>query len=70
MSKVYLIYVMLILIIISFAYVNSLNSKTVEPFTPIKKLYRPHLRTINRITNRMYNNVTYKVSNFYKKLLR
>lgn len=70
MPKVYLIYVMLILIILSFAYVNSLNSTHVEPFAPIKKLYRPHLRNINRITNRMYNNVTYKVSNFYKKLLR
>ena len=70
MPKVYFIYVVLILVIISFAYVNSQRSSTVEHFAPFTKLYRPHIRTINRITNRMYNNVTYKVSNFYKRLLR
>jgi hypothetical protein len=70
MPRVYLIYVMLILIIITFAYVNSLSSLNVEPFTSFNRLYRPHIRTVNRITNRMYNNVTYRVSNFYKRLLK
>ena len=47
MSKSYIVYIMLILFIISVAYINSLNDfSTTENFAPLKKFYRPHVRNV------------------------
>jgi len=56
----------LILIVILFAYVNSMYS--VEPFTPnIRELYRPIIRNTRLISEGFYNNTTSSVSNFLRK---
>lgn len=71
MSKSYIVYIMLILFIISFAYINSVNDvSTTENFAPLNKFYRPHIRNVGRTTTRIYNNITHKISNFYNRLIR
>ena len=57
----------LMLIVIFFAYVNSMHS--VEPFTPnIRELYRPIIRNTRLISEGFYNNTTSSVSNLLRKL--
>ena len=63
----YLIYnSFLILIIIIFAYVNSLQS--VENFTPaIRELYRPIIRHARVTSEGFYNKTTSNISNLFRK---
>jgi hypothetical protein len=57
----------LILIVIFFAYVNSMHS--VESFTPnIREFYRPIIRNTRLISEGFYNNTTSSVSNILRKL--
>ena len=57
----------LILIIIFFAYINSIH--TVEQFTPnIREIYRPIIRNTRLISEGFYNNTTSSVSNLLRKL--
>ena len=56
----------LILIIIIFAYVNSLH--TVEKFTPaINGIYRPIVRNTRIISEGFYNKTTSNISNLFRK---
>ena len=56
----------LILIIIIFAYVNSLQS--VENFTPaIRELYRPIIRNARVTSEGFYNKTTSNISNLFRK---
>lgn len=56
----------LFLIVVSFAYVNSLH--IVEKFTPeIRKIYRPHVRNARIHTEGFYNKTTTHVSNLFRK---
>jgi hypothetical protein len=63
----YLIYsCFLFLIIVAFAYINSLQS--IENFTPeIRKLYRPHVRKIRVYSEGFYNKTTTNISNLFRK---
>ena len=71
MSKSYIVYIMLILFIISVAYINSLNDfSTTENFAPLNKFYRPHVRNVGLATTRIYNKIAHKLSNFYNRLIR
>jgi hypothetical protein len=57
---------LLFLIIIIFAYINSLQS--VESFTPkIKEMYRPYVRNVRIIGEGFYNNSTSNISNLFRK---
>jgi hypothetical protein len=57
----------LILIVIFFAYVNSMHKK--ESFTPnIREFYRPIIRNTRLISEGFYNNTTSSVSNLLRKL--
>jgi len=57
----------LILIVIFFAYVNSMHS--VESFTPnIREFYRPIIRNTRLTSEGFYNNTTSSVSNILRKL--
>jgi hypothetical protein len=54
------------LIIIIFAYVNSLND--IENFTPnIRELYRPIIRNTRIISEGFYNKTTSNISNIFRK---
>jgi len=56
----------LFLIVVSFAYVNSLHS--VEKFTPyIRKIYRPHVRNVRVYSEGFYNKTTTHISNLFRK---
>jgi hypothetical protein len=56
----------LFLVIVIFAYINSLHD--VEEFTPlIKKMYRPHVRNARIIGEGFYNNSTSNISNLFRK---
>jgi hypothetical protein len=56
----------LILIVIFFAYMNSIHS--VENFTPkIRQVYRPIVRNTRLITEGFYNKVTSNISNLFRK---
>lgn len=56
----------LILIIIFFAYLNSIHS--VEKFTPnIRQLYRPVIRNSRLISEGFYNKTTSNISNLFRK---
>ena len=57
----------LVLIIIIFAYINSMHS--VEHFTPtIRQIYRPVVRNTRLISEGFYNNTTSYMSNFLRKI--
>jgi hypothetical protein len=56
----------LILIIIVFAYINSIHS--VEKFTPnIREIYRPIIRNTRLISEGFYNKATSNISNLFRK---
>jgi hypothetical protein len=56
----------LFLIVIIFAYINSLH--TVENFMPkIKEMYRPYVRDARVIGEGFYNNSTSDISNLFRK---
>ena len=56
----------LFLIIIIFAYVNSLH--TVESFTPkLKEMYRPYVRNARVIGEGFYNKSNSNISNLFRK---
>jgi len=56
----------LFLIIIIFAYVNSLHN--VESFTPkIKEMYRPYVRNARIIGEGFYNRSNSNISNLFRK---
>lgn len=56
----------LFLIIIIFAYINSLHS--VESFTPkIKEMYRPYVRNARIIGEGFYNKTNSNISNLFRK---
>ena len=56
----------LFLIVIIFAYVNSLH--TVESFTPkIKEMYRPYVRNARIIGEGFYNKSNSNISNLFRK---
>ena len=56
----------LILIIIVFAYINSIHS--VEKFTPnIRQIYRPIIRNTRLISEGFYNKATSNISNLFRK---
>lgn len=57
---------MLFLIVVAFAYVNSLHS--IENFTPeIRKFYRPHVRNVRVYSEGFYNKTTTDISNLFRK---
>jgi hypothetical protein len=57
----------LFLIVITFAYINSLHD--VEEFTPrIREMYRPHIRNARIFGEDFYNKTKTNVSNFFRKL--
>jgi len=64
----HLIYIcFLLLIIIFFAYSNSIHS--VEHFTPtIRQIYRPIVRNTRLISEGFYNNAASNISNLFRKL--
>ena len=56
----------LFLIIVIFAYINSLH--TVESFTPkIKEMYRPYVRNARIIGEGFYNKYNSNISNLFRK---
>ena len=56
----------LFLIVITFAYINSLH--TVESFSPkIKEMYRPYVRNARIIGEGFYNKSTSNISNLFRK---
>ena len=56
----------LFLIILFFAYINSLHS--VEHFTPkIRQIYRPIVRNTRLITENFYNKNMSNISNLFRK---
>ena len=56
----------LFLIIVIFAYINSLH--TVESFTPkIKEIYRPYVRNARIIGDGFYNKSNSNISNLFRK---
>jgi hypothetical protein len=56
----------LFLIIVIFAYINSLH--TVESFTPkIKEMYRPYVRNARIIGEGFYNKSNTNISNLFRK---
>ena len=56
----------LFLIIVIFAYINSLH--TVESFTPkLKEMYRPYVRNARVIGEGFYNKSTSNISNLFRK---
>ena len=56
----------LFLIIVIFAYINSLH--TVESFTPtIKEMYRPYVRNMRIISDNLYNKHSANASNLFRK---
>lgn len=71
MTKGYIVHVMLIIIIIWFAYCNSLHPNTsTENFAPFNKFYRPHVRTVGQFTGRVYNDLTHKALKFYNRFIK
>ncbi len=57
---------LLFLIIIIFAYINSLQP--VESFTPkIKEMYRPYVRNARIIGEGFYNKTNSNISNLFRK---
>jgi hypothetical protein len=57
---------LLLLIIIIFAYVNSLHP--VEQFTPaIREMYRPVIRNTRIVGEGFYNKTTSNISNLFRK---
>ena len=56
----------LFLIIVTFAYINSLHD--VEEFTPrIKEMYRPYVRNARIIGEGFYNKSNSNISNLFRK---
>jgi hypothetical protein len=56
----------LILIVVIFAYVNSMHN--VEHFTPnIRQIYRPIIRNTRLISEGFYNKATSNISNLFRK---
>ena len=56
----------LFLIVITFAYINSLHN--VENFTPkINEMYRPYVRNARIIGEGFYNNSSSNISNLFRK---
>jgi hypothetical protein len=56
----------LFLIVVTFAYVNSLHS--LENFTPnMRKIYRPHIRDIRIYSEGFYNKTSTDISNLFRK---
>jgi hypothetical protein len=56
----------LFLIVITFAYINSLHS--VESFTPkIREMYRPYVRNARVIGEGFYNKANSNISNLFRK---
>jgi preprotein translocase subunit SecG len=65
-------YLIFIIIIVFFAYINSKKEKETEKekesFTPsMRALYRPHLRNARVITEGLYNKHSSNVSNIFRK---
>jgi hypothetical protein len=63
----YFIYIfLLIIIIVFFAYVNSLHN--IESFTPkIREFYRPILRNTRIMGEGFYNKTSTNISNLFRK---
>jgi len=64
--KYFIYYLFFILIVIFFAYINSLPSA--EPFTPhIRGLYRPIVRNTRIIGEGFYNRSSSTISNLFRR---
>lgn len=64
--KYFLYNSILVIIILLFAYYNTLSS--IEPFTPlIKEMYRPIVRNTRIISEGFYNKTTSNISNLFRK---
>jgi hypothetical protein len=65
----YFIYIfLLIIIIVFFAYRNSLSLNNIEQFTPkIREFYRPILRNTRIIGEGFYNKSSSQISNLFRK---
>ena len=62
----YLLYNFLVVVIIIFAYINSLHN--VEEFTPkIKEMYRPYVRHARIFGEDIYNTSSSNISNLFRK---
>ena len=62
----YLLYKFLVVVIIIFAYINSLHN--VEEFTPkIKEMYRPYVRHARIFGEDIYNTSSSNISNLFRK---
>ena len=63
----YLLYNFLVVVIIIFAYINSLHN--VEGFTPkIKEMYRPYIRNARIISEGFYTKTSNDISNIFRKI--
>jgi hypothetical protein len=64
--KHFLYIIFLIIIIITFSYINSSNN--VENFTPaIRSIYRPIVRKTRIVGEGFYNKTTSNISNLFRK---
>ena len=64
--KYFLYNSILIIIILLFAYYNTISS--IETFTPsIKQIYRPIARNTRIISERFYNKTTSNINNLFRK---
>ena len=64
--KYFLYNSILIIIILLFAYYNTISS--IEPFTPLfKKMYRPFARNTRIIGEGFYNKTTSNITNLFRK---
>jgi hypothetical protein len=64
--KIYIYYIFLIIIILVFSYINSLEST--EEFTPtINSVYRPIVRNTRILSEGFYNKTTNNISNLFRK---
>jgi hypothetical protein len=65
--KYILYYIFFAIIILVFAYINSLHD--VEGFTPqLREFYRPYIRNVRVYSEGFYNKQKNNVSNFFRKI--
>lgn len=64
--KYFIYYLFFIIIVVFFAYVNSLPYE--EPFTPaIRGLYRPFIRNTRIVGEGFYNKTSSNISNLFRR---
>jgi len=62
------IYILLIFVILFFAYYNSVQSISKENFTPhIRRLYRPYIRQARLFTESFHNHINGHINRLIRK---